>query len=285
METDPVFLQMLQACPKMSYELAGLQVPAGKVVLRSVALKGLNRTADVVAFPSGKSDPILVGEFEMSRVRHVLQRTVMEMSQLEIDHWPRPVAGFVITGTTGGAEKLRADKWAKVVAVLSLTEALEKLPTDHALRLVLHPLLEKNKEKVAAAAQKQYIELQKAPAYTSAQRETLTLCFMNLLAQRLAHLTIQEINLMVKLPTDMKKTVLGRDLMRIGREEGREEGAAGIVKRVASLRFGAAAQAFVSQIDELNYLQLEQLVDVVNEMKSIGELKTWLADFGKKDRA
>jgi Domain of unknown function (DUF4351) len=83
---------------------------------------------------------------------------------------------------------------------------------------------------------------------------------------------------------DIEHTVLGQDLISIGRERGREEGITSILLRQATRRFGAPSDHLRSQIEDLDYLQLEALADSILDFSALGDLEAWLAAQPKRNR-
>jgi predicted transposase YdaD len=119
---------------------------------------------------------------------------------------------------------------------------------------------------------------------TDKQRATLTSVFVSLLVQHFLNLSQTEINTMLNLPS-LKKTVAGREVYDEGRTEGRTEGIAegiaegvvDVVKRLAAKRFGKITPQVSAKLKELDYRQLEDLVEVILDLPDSQALDHWLS--------
>jgi predicted transposase YdaD len=111
---------------------------------------------------------------------------------------------------------------------------------------------------------------------TDKQRATLTSVFVSLLVQHFLNLSQTEINTMLNLPS-LKKTVAGREVYDEGRTEGIAEGVVDVVKRLAAKRFGKITPQVSAKLKELDYRQLEDLVEVILDLPDSQALDHWLS--------
>jgi predicted transposase YdaD len=75
---------------------------------------------------------------------------------------------------------------------------------------------------------------------------------------------------------DLTKTRAGRELMDLGKAEGKTEGRTETLLKILTKRLGKLTKSVVSQIEHLNYIQLEKLEDIVLDVQTVAELSAWL---------
>lgn len=140
-------------------------------------------------------------------------------------------------------------------------------------------MLEKNETKLENDAPVAYEDLGKLPDTTAEQRQSLQRIFTNLFLSRFKSRTIQEINAMLR-TLDVTKSRAGKELIAMGKAEGKAEGKtegkAEMLLQILAKRFGKIPATIVSEIEHLNFLQLEKLGDQALEIADVKALSAWL---------
>jgi predicted transposase YdaD len=268
MHTDKPFYQIFQTCPRWLFQLVGQPIPACDLSFSSVEFKALAKTADGLLEPADPREPLWLVEFQTKLTARAALTASIEVGMLEDQRYPRPARGIVIYL---GAVPADCARWPWVKCY-DLHDLLPQLEGDHLLKHILSPLLVATDDELAARAEEDYHAVEKNPALTPEQCSKLCDVLYDLLVQRFTHLTTKEIHTMLNFG-DIKHTVLGQDLISIGREEG----IMATLLRQATRRFGALPEGIRSQIDDLNYLQLEDLADALLDFGSRSDLETWLS--------
>ncbi len=224
MKTDKQLFRIFEAVPDWIFQLAGLPSP-GKSTLRSITVKALERSADAVVIPDVPDQPLTVVEFQFQKDERVYTRTVVEMAAVQELHGMRTVQGLIFFGYNNLDPQ--TVPWNRVVRSFLLPELLATLERErpgHPLVAVFKPLLVTSEEVVEREAPDYYraIKYSDLPADC---KTTLLEVLVSWLGHRLTHKGKEEIEAMLlgQLPP-LEETQLGKDLIKIGGQRGKEQG-------------------------------------------------------------
>jgi predicted transposase YdaD len=105
--------------------------------------------------------------------------------------------------------------------------------------------------------------------------------YTSLLISRFKNKTLRELTTMLQ-AKDITKTRAAQELIAMGKAEGKAEGKTQTLLGILNKRLGKLPKNVTSQIERLNYLQLEQLDDLVLDVPDIAHLSEWLRHSKRK---
>ena len=250
----------------------------------SPVLKSVERRMDGLLTPRNRRKPLRVIEFQFYPDDDIYYRAVEERIGVHRMYPKREVEAIILFGHRG-LDK-RPEPWVSLVKSIYLDEEmviLAQRDPHHPLPKLLGPVFEKNQTKLEKAAPKVYAILGSLKNHSPAECQALQTIYTSLLVTRLKHKSIQEITAMIT-SLDITKTRAGRELIAMGVAEGKAEGEARgkaegkaqTLIKLLSKRFGGLPGTLIKKIERLNYLQLEQLDDLVLDAKDVAQLGAWL---------
>ena len=280
METDTKFYEILKAHPEWIQDMMN-QPKAVKATFDSITTKRVELRLDGVWQAEDATLPMLAVEFQFYLANRKLYSSVAR-KMLALEHLNPGKTEAEIQGVIFfGHRRLdtEASRWRHNVRVFYLDKEmalLAKRDPQHPLPKLLSPIFEKSDAKLESQAKVIYDALKSSPNSSPSQVQTLCEVFYALLIGRFKNKTHQEISAMLILP-DITKTRAGRELIEMGKAEGKAEGKAGFACKVLTHRFGKLPKSVAESIMHLDYLQLEKLEDKVLEFPDLKALKHWLA--------
>jgi len=167
--------------------------------------------------------------------------------------------------------------WSQIIHSYSLGDMLESLAERspaHPLVAVFQPVLQSSEQALAAHAADYYHQIRVSDA-AETLKQTMRDIFVNWLEQRLRDKDKEEIEKMLlgELP-DLRDTASGRDLINIGRREGRHEGIRDVLLSIIEERFGVVPKELKERIDHTESIDtLKRLVQQVVKIESLDDLK------------
>ncbi len=238
----------------------------------SPIIKKSERRLDGLLVPANSKQPVLVIEFQFFHSADIYLRAAEQRIAVH-RLYPKREVGAVIFFANKSFDK-RPYPWTHVVRAVYLDEEMAVLAMRnpaHPLPKLLAPIFEKDETTLESQAAMVYRELGRVQNLSKQQLENLRAIYTSLLFSRFKNRTSQEINAMIR-TFDLTKTRAGRELMDLGKTEGRTE----TLLKILAKRLGKLPKTVVSQIEHLNYIQLEKLEDIVLDVPTVAELSAWL---------
>lgn len=281
MKTDKQLYRLFQTQPAWLFELTHLPAP-GPSAFRSVAVKGLTRTADGVVEPQDPTQPLTVVEFQFDEDVTIYARLVGSMAALQIEHHMRAVQGIILFRYP--SLDPRTEPWTRSVHTFQLRDLLETLEAEHPehpLVAVFKPVLLSNPETLEREAVQYYRRL-KQSALPEPQKQALVEIFLSWVEQRLPHLRRKELTAMfVGELTPLEETALGKELIEIGEARGVARGEArgqlethrSILLNLLRQRFPALSPAVVERVAAADLPTLQAAVAQVLSIQKPEDLR------------
>lgn len=282
METDEPLYEIFRHHPEWIADLMNDPFPEPGT-FRSVTVKKGERRLDGLLIPVNPRKPLRVVEFQFFPSPDVYWRAAEQRLAVHRLYPGREVEA-VIFFARRSLDK-RPHPWTGIVQAVYLDEEMvilaQRIPA-HPLPKLLAPAFEKDETKLESEAPMVYASLGRARGLSAEQRQALRLIYTSLILSRFKKKSLQEITKMLT-SLDLTKTRAGKDLIAIGVAEGKAEGKAETLAKILSMRLGKLPGTVISQIDRLDYGQLEKLETVVLEMSNYRELSTWLHKSKRKN--
>jgi hypothetical protein len=261
MKTDKHLYKIFAACPQWIFELTGLESP-GECEWQAVALKALEQNSDGVIFPKDPAEALTVVEFQFQEDPTIYARTAIEMALLQIEHQMRPVQGIIFFRYDYLDPK--TEPWYQSIRSYLLRDVLESLAQrqpDHPLVAVFQPVLLSNEETLEKQAALYYNQINTSPLPETV-KTTLLDVFVSWLEQRLKHKGKEEIEkMLIGELTDLRETQSGKDLIAIGKIEGKIEGEQEALMWALEGKFGTLPTEIRQRIEQVK--TVEKLRDLV----------------------
>lgn len=277
MKTDKQLFQIFSAMPEWLFDLTRLPSP-GACEMRSFTVKELQRDPDSVFVPLDVQQPLTVAEFQFQWDENIYTRIVIEMAAVQEAHRQRPVQGVIIFGKPGLDP--RTAPWTQVVRSVLLQDVLNDLrqrQPEHPLVHVLEPLLEPDDDTLESTAAGHYRALKECDL-DNRRREVLLDVFVNWLEQRFQKKSKKEIETMLspyELP-DIRDTQSGRDLIAIGKLEGKAEGLAEAIVLIVKDRFRKVPKELEERLPQIPRRSKQHLLRLVTRADSVADIENWL---------
>lgn len=255
--------------------------------MESATFKEIERTADGLIYPNAEQQPITLFEVQFYDDPTIYNRCVTAMALAQQPHLPRPVQGLIFFATRS-LDPLTTP-WKQIIHSVYLDEALSQLAETqplHPLVAVFAPVFIEGSKELEDTAKVYYHALDQA-AVGQDLKDTLLRVFCDWLFERLKDKTHQEITMILDLP-DVRDTVIGRQLINEGLEQGiergleqgiesgRREALVASVKRVGAKRFGTSTIDLERQIVGLPLDTLGELLDAMLDLASWEAVADWL---------
>ena len=221
-------------------------------------------------YPDAPDSPITVTEIQAQLNPFIYARVVIEMAMLQRENQNREVQGVVLFFSENLDPKIAP--WDEVVHSFYLDEMLAELATrqpDHPLVAVFQPVIQLDDKTLEDSAATCYNQI-KTSNLSPPAIETLLAVFVNWLEQRFFELGKQEIENMLlgELP-DLRETQSGKDLIAIGKSEGKIEG----LLLQLSAKFGDIDPEMRQRIEGLQSAEIvNRLLMQVVKINSIDQL-------------
>jgi hypothetical protein len=237
-------------------------------IFRSVTIKKIERRLDGLLIPKNSAKPLRVIEFQFFPSKDIYLRATEERIAVHRLYPGREVEAIIFFGQRKLDE--RPEPWTQVVNAYYLDEQMTILAQrkpDHPLPKLLAPVFEKDNAVLEAEVGKVYQSLGCLPRASAAERENLQRIYFSFLLSRFKTKTYQEIIAMFN-TIDATKTRAGREFIAMGKVE--------TLLNILQKRLGKISKEATSQIEHLDYIQLEKLEDRVLDFASTKELGKWL---------
>jgi predicted transposase YdaD len=271
-DTDSIFHELFRNHPDWLRELTGLPLPLG-CRGSSRVLKQLEIRCDLLLEPSDAGDPFYLVEFQLYHDHSIFNRIELARQMLwkhlnsredsrRRDFHPREVETVILFGSRSELPST-AGRYASIRKLFldELVEALEARNPGSPLAAALFPLncplpeLEKD-------AGTHYHRIQEDGALAREDREVLTEIFYNLLLQRFKNKSRKEIRAMIAELTPIHETRVGQELLDEGRKEGRKEGVASLIRRMAAK---GRKPAEIAEWTDLPLEEIQRFLDAAGE--------------------
>jgi len=283
METDAHLYEIFRDHPEWIGDLMNEPFPEPGE-FRSITVKSAERRLDGLLIPKNPQKPLRVIEFQFFPSADIYFRAAEQRLAVH-RHYPGREVEAIIFFASRRLDK-RPVPWTSIVNAVYLDEemvVLAQRQPNHPLPKVLAPVFEKDDATLESAAPKVYKQLGRLRGSSALQRETLQFIYSSLLLSRFKNKTAQEIAAMIT-TLDITKTRAGKELiakgrtegLTEGRTEGRTEGKAETLIRILQRRLGRLPKRAVTQIGQLDYLQLEKLEGCVLDITGVPQLNDWL---------
>ena len=179
----------------------------------------------------------------------IYARTSLQMAMLQKQHPKREIRGIILFLDTGLDP--RTEPWTRIIQSISLGSAIARLRSEaptHPLIAVFQPLLIQDDEILEREAGPCYTWIKHSPL-PQPIKEVLLEVFLNWIEKRLSHKGKKEIEKMMlgQLP-DLRDTQTGKDLIAIGKLEGKLEALIELIET----RFGSATLELREQISKID---------------------------------
>jgi len=277
MKTDKQIHSIFSANPQWLFELTGVESP-GPCQFKSVAVKSIEQTADGVIVPEEPTQRLTVVEVQFYLDPAIYLRVVIEMAMIQQQSIARPIEGMILFLSS----KLdpRTEPWCRVVrafSLIDLLESLERRDPIHPLVAVFRPLVIDDQETLQNEAGR-YYNLIKTSQTADSIKHVLLEVFLNWLTQRFSDRGKKEIeNMLIGELPDVRDTQLAKELIQIGKVEGRAEGKlesrAELLVLLMKAKFGDLAPEIVQRIESIHDLdRLDALALRVASAESIDQL-------------
>ncbi len=281
METDKQLYRIFGAEPEWVFQLAGLP-SVGKCAMRSLTVKTLERRTDGVIVPQAPDPPLSVIEFQFGENRHIYTRIVQKMAAVQEEFEMRAVQGIIFFGDERFDPQTKP--WSSVVQSIILPEGLRHLAErspEHPLVAAFQPLLAERESELEQKAGGFFRSI-RCSKLKKGVKEALEEVFLSWLLQRLPNRTKQEIEKMLvgELP-ELVETRAGRDILKIGKEQGLAEGLAESVVIVLEAKGGRLTKSLRQRIRRLTSEQLRELLAEAATWESVDSVEVWLAKRGQ----
>lgn len=271
METDAHLYEIFRDHPEWIGDLMNEPFPEpGK--FRSITIKKVERRLDGLLIPANPRKPMRVIEFQFFPSSDIYLRATEQRIAVHRLFPGRQVEAIIFFASR--RLDMRPVPWTSVVNAVYLDEEmiiLSQRQPAHPLPKLLAPVFEKSDAKLEAEAAEVYQGFGRLKKLSAAERETLQLIYSSLLIGRFKHKTTQEITAMIT-SLDITKTRAGKELIAIGKAEGKAQ----TLMRILQKRFGSLPKSAVTHIEHMDYLQLEQLEDCVLDLTGLPQLSQWL---------
>lgn len=271
MDTDAQLYELFRDHPEWIADSMNDPFPE-PAIFRSVTIKKIERGLDGLLIPKNSAKPLRVIEFQFFPSKDIYLRATEERIAVHRLYPGREVEAIIFFGQRKLDE--RPKPWTHVVNAYYLDEQMTILAQrqpDHPLPKLLAPVFEKDNAVLEAEVGKVYQSLGCLPRASAAERENLQRIYFSFLLSRFKTKTSQEIIAMFN-TIDATKTRAGREFIAMGKTEGKAETLLAILQK----RLGKISKDAVSQIEHLDYIQLEKLEDRVLDFASAQELGKWL---------
>ena len=185
--------------------------------------------------------------------QNIYARTALEMSMLQKQNPHREIRGIILF--LDPTLDPKTIPWTRIIQSISLAEAVNRVQKDdphHPIIAVFQPLLIENSENLEREAGVCYARI-KNSMLPQPSKEILLEVFLSWIEQRLSHKGKKEIEEMMlgQLP-DLRDTQSGKDLIAIGKLEGKREGKLEgkqeDLLEVLEIRFGGVSSELKEQV-------------------------------------
>jgi predicted transposase YdaD len=267
MDTDAQLYELFRDHPEWIADSMNDPFPE-PAIFRSVTIKKIERRLDGLLIPKNSAKPLRVIEFQFFPSKDIYLRATEERIAVHRLYPGREVEAIIFFGQRKLDE--RPEPWTHVVNAYYLDEQMTILAQrqpDHPLPKLLAPVFEKDNAVLEAEVGKVYQSLGRLPRASAAERENLQRIYFSFLLSRFKTKTSQEIIAMFN-TIDATKTRAGREFIAMGKAE--------TLLNILQKRLGKISKDAVSQIEHLDYIQLEKLEDRVLDFASTQELGKWL---------
>jgi len=225
MKTDSLFYELFKAHPASLFELAGLEAD-GEYIFESITVKSTEKRMDGFFRRSDGSGQDIFLEIQGYDDNTIYWRLFREIStHYEQTKSTQPFLAIIlfidkkydpdncqITGLKPPSRLIR----------LYLPNCLKAVGNKASPVTVLKPLIFKHKKKLPEAVPKWKTEIDSLKLSESTEKLLIDL-LENAIISRFPKMTFEEIQKMIHY-TPIEKTVVGQELIRMGRMEGRTEG-------------------------------------------------------------
>jgi predicted transposase YdaD len=282
MKTDKLFHRLFLEYPELAFELAGepCQEDAG-YRQESIELKETSFRTDGVLLPKDPQGTLRFWEAQLYPDDSFYRRWIASIFLFLHQHpWTRWQALVIYPDRATERYPPPSHAFLLELGLIRRVYLSDLLELEHPtwfqglLRLiVLDPA------QVAAQTQRLVRDIDQRPAKLG-KEQALDLLEI-LLVNKLPHLGYQEIRAMISIPdTRLQDTQFFKDVVAIGRQEGRQEGesneALGFVLRQLRHRFGAPVAEHEGRIRGLSLERLRQLGEDLLDFQQAQDLARWL---------
>ncbi len=270
MDTDAQLYELFRDHPEWIADMMNSPFPE-PAVFRSVTIKKSERRLDGLLIPKNTKKPLTVVEFQLFPSKDIYYRATEERIAVHRLHPNRKVEAIIFFAYRKLDEQPKP--WIHVVKAVYLDEQMRILSQrypEHLLPQLLAPVFEKDDALLEAQAAKVYKKLS-----STRHARTLRVIYTSFISSRFKNKSAKEITAMLT-SLDITQTRAGREWIAMGKAEGKTLGKAETLLRILQKRLGKISKDSSSQIQHLDYIQLEKLEDRVLDFASTQELGKWL---------
>ena len=225
MKTDSLFYELFKAHPASLFELAGLEAD-GEYVFESITVKSTEKRMDGFFRSTDGSGADIFLEVQGYDDRKIYWRLLREIStryeQTEDDR--EFIAVVLFVDKKYDPENCPVKKFTPPNRLirLYLPKCLKAIGDKTGPLTVLKPLVLPDKERLPEAVPKWKSEIDSLKLSESTEKLLIDL-LENAIISRFPKMTFEEIQKMIHY-TPIEKTVVGQELIQMGRKEGAEQG-------------------------------------------------------------
>lgn len=276
MQTDQLFQEYFQVAPGAFFELLQIQPPCA-YRFTSPVFKTSERRMDGFLAPVEADKPYYFIEFQGYRDKHIYWRALYpvvrhhETADLKQQAW-KCVVLFLDKSHDPGVETLGplahdAKRWLITGVIPKL---LADVPNASPLLTVLRPLIATDIEEVEREGPQWVTSIQQMPQLDPGQHGVLVNLLVKFIMQKFVELPYKELERMLKL-TPLEQTRAGRELMELGkvegRAEGRKEGLYNAIRIVLLTRFPHTSQEVITRLVAiLGYVQDVETLELLLQL-------------------
>ena len=181
--------------------------------------------------PDNPDNPYFVVEFQMQQDDTIYYRTVMEMAAMGINHQQNTYYGIIIfadktidpVSEPWSSLFIKNSPALQVFYLDELLKSLKEKEPGHLLIAVFQPYLQKDQVLLEKEAGDYYNQIQNC-SISEEMKKSLSDVFMSWMLIRFKDKKYQEVLEMLTLTTPLEETVAYKELVAIGRKEGKIEG-------------------------------------------------------------
>ena len=288
MKTDKELYRLFSSCPDLLFE-AGKYKPCDTYEMVSITLKEFERRSDGFLQPSSVNSPVYFVEFQAAWDNTIYHRLIMEMAAYGVENPKRDIRGILVFTHEHIDQKtlpwheltLSKKEVFKVIYLTNYLEELEKKDPKHPLVSTFKPYRIKDKQSLKKNARKWYSNIQKS-SLPSLVKESFESVFTRWMLERFDNLSYEEVTKMFIELTPLEKTRSYKELVAIGKKEGKKEATRSLISRMVANKFNINSQRISPRLKALRTKDMVEFADNLFSMNSFEDAFQWIDERKKK---